>query len=729
MAIETGKIGVHIEADYSKFINDVAKAGDLFETSMRKMQHEAGETQKRLEAFAKRYGISVQEVKQVIDRIKKDQDDEYKRNVERERIAQNNRRLELQYYNDRISAVRNLGMAMAGLVASQMTINKFFDWSKNLTSLDQFSKIVGTATDKVIAFRNAAHENNVDYNSSYNALSRANDYNYNLRYNIGAMSKEDRILAAYNSDLTRSTDKNGREYDSTDRLIQQSRALQTFGKMNPQDNMMKRHLALYYAHGDAALAEMLLSGNMEKEIREHMGQGKSIANGIENARKAMQNKAKIENEKGVIESDAFNNISPLAIKFMEEFNKFLANHEAMSAYIVNFAQLVLLIGTLTSLSKGINNIGGGLFGGGLAGVLAGKQNGGGALKNIKGGLLLPLISRLSLILALTSPLSGDTFETPEQKSKRLKSINDLTKNHDQMLANNKDRISDIEKNLGVKVDYSYYNGKFFIADKKGNFLLYVDDLNESLPQLKDKIETVKKPSKWNPFNWIFPSAHGEERHTDPYYRREDALTHQSAVNPTEAFRTAADFFISKGFSRAQVAGLLSRMEKESGGRYNAQNPYGSAYGLFQWTTARQKDFKQIFGYDIHNSSTKDQLNFLWWELNHTESAGYKRLKTAMSPYDAGYAVSKNIIRPGANIAEQINEAIKTGDRARSWYDKIPLMLNRGSSANTTNNTANNNYTINVHVTGKTDGKTLAEEIRRHLPGPSTHATQTANGLS
>ena len=87
MAIETGKIGVHIEADYSKFIDDVAKAGDIFEASMHKMQREAGETQKKLEEFAKHYGISVQEVKQVIDRIKKDQDDEYKRNVERERIA------------------------------------------------------------------------------------------------------------------------------------------------------------------------------------------------------------------------------------------------------------------------------------------------------------------------------------------------------------------------------------------------------------------------------------------------------------------------------------------------------------------------------------------------------------------------------------------------------------------------------------------------------------------
>lgn len=714
MAIETGKIGIHIEADCSKFIDDVAKAGDLFKTSMLKMQHEAGETQKRLEEFAKRYGISVQEVKQVIDRIKKDQDDEYKRNVERERIAQNNRRLELQYYNDRISAVRNLGMAMAGLVASQMTINKFFDWSKNLTGLDQFSKIVGTATDKVIAFRNAAHENNVDYNSSYNALSRANDYNYNLRYNIGAMSKEDRILAAYNSELTRSTDKNGREYDSTDRLIQQSRALQKFGEINPQDNMMKRHLALYYANGDAALAELLLSGKIENEIRGHMGQGKSIAKGIENARKAMQNKAKIENEKGVIESDAFNNISPLAIKFMEEFNKFLANHEAMSAYIVNFAQFVLLIGTLTGVLKSIPGIGKGNAG--LINEIVGNKNGGGALKNTKGGFLLPLISSLSIPLALTSPLSGDTFETPEQKSKRLKSINDLTKNHDQMLANNKDRISDIEKNLGVKVDYSYYNGKFFITDKKGNFLLYVDDLNESLPQLKDKIETVNKPSKWNPFNWIFPSAHGEERHTDPYYRREDAPTLKNARDtPDASINDKQAYLRSLEQKYGLPAGILDAQWNKESGRGRHLLSRAGAKGDFQFMDGTAREY----GVNVNDfySSASGAARYLT-DLKRK----FGSVDKALAAYNWG----------AGNLQKDLN---RHGNR---WFEYLPdetrnyvngIMNQQGAVNNTNNNTVNNRYTINVHVNGKTDGKTLAEEIRRHLPGPSTHATQTANGLS
>lgn len=706
MAIETGKIGVHIEADYSKFIDDVAKAGDIFEASMHKMQHEAGETQKKLEEFAKHYGISVQEVKQVIDRIKKDQDDEYKRNVERERIAQNNRRLELQYYNDRISAVRNLGMAMAGLVASQMTINKFFDWSKNLTSLDQFSKIVGTATDKVIAFRNAARENNVDENSSYNALSRANDYNYNLRYNIGAMSKEDRILAAYNSELTRSTDKNGREYDSTDRLIQQSRALQKFGEMNPQDNIMKRHLAMYYANGDAALTEMLLSGKIENEIHGHMGQGKSIAKGIENARKVMQNKAKIENEKGVIKSDAFNNISPIAIKFMEEFNKFLANHEAMSAYIVNFAQFVLLIGTLTSLLKSIPGIGGGLFGGGLADALAGKQ---------KGGRSLPLIPCLSLILALTSPLSGDTFETPEQKLKRLKSINDLNAKHDQMLANNKDRISDIEKNLVVKVDYSYNNGKFFITDKKGNFLLYVDDLNESLPQLKDKIETVKKPSKWNPFNWIFPSAHGEERHTDPYSRREDAPTLKNTRDtPNASINDKQAYLRSLEQKYGLPAGILDAQWNKESGRGKHLLSKAGAQGDYQFMKATAREY----GVNVNDfySSASGAARYLT-DLKRK----FGSIEKALAAYNWGAGnLQKDLKRHGNQWFAYLP------DETRNYVNGI--MSQQGAVNNTNNNTAHYNYSINVHVTGKNDGKTLAEEIKRNLPGPSTHAAQTTQGL-
>lgn len=351
-----------------------------------------------------------------------------------------------------------------------------------------------------------------------------------------------------------------------------------------------------------------------------------------------------------------------------------------------------------------------------AGLLAGKQNGSGALKNIKGGLLLPLISRLSLILALTSPLSGDTFETPEQKSKRLKSINDLTKNHDQMLANNKDRISDIEKNLGVKVDYSYYNGKFFIADKKGNFLLYVDDLNESLPQLKDKIETVKKPSKWNPFNWIFPSAHGEERHTDPYYRREDIPTLKNARDtPDASINDKQAYLRSLEQKYGLPAGILDAQWNKESGRGRHLLSRAGAKGDFQFMDGTAREY----GVNVNDfySSASGAARYLT-DLKRK----FGSVDKALAAYNWG----------AGNLQKDLN---RHGNR---WFEYLPdetrnyvngIMNQQGAVNNTNNNTVNNRYTINVHVNGKTDGKTLAEEIRRHLPGPSTHATQTANGLS
>ena len=66
------------------------------------------------------------------------------------------------------------------------------------------------------------------------------------------------------------------------------------------------------------------------------------------------------------------------------------------------------------------------------------------------------------------------------------------------------------------------------------------------------------------------------------------------------------------------------------------------------------------------------------------------------------------------------------DETRNYVNGI--MSQQGAVNNTNNNTAHYNYSINVHVTGKNDGKTLAEEIKRNLPGPSTHAAQTTQGL-
>lgn len=701
MAIETGKIGVHIEADYSKFIDDVAKAGDIFEASMHKMQREAGETQKKLEEFAKHYGISVQEVKQVIDRIKKDQDDEYKRNVERERIAQNNRRLELQYYNDRISAVRNLGMAMAGLVASQMTINKFFDWSKNLTSLDQFSKIVGTATDKVIAFRNAARENNVDENSSYNALSRANDYNYNLRYNIGAMSKEDRILAAYNSELTRSTDKNGREYDSTDRLIQQSRALQKFGEMNPQDNIMKRHLAMYYANGDAALAEMLLSGKIENEIHGHMGQGKSIAKGIENARKVMQNKTKIENEKGVIESDAFNNISPIAIKFMEEFNKFLANHEAMSAYIVNFAQLVLLIGTLTSLLKSIPGIGGGLINALAGNGGQGEGRGGpGNIKNHIKGEGAAFLKGMILSGGLKIAQDGYNSWMYNQPIQPIFDVYtpDYYKNHPEEYKKLPNKLKKIIDSGGNITSADIYSANTWVGKK-----------------LDNASDWIKNNA--NPFKRIFPSAHGEERHTDPYSRREDAPTLKNTRDtPNASINDKQAYLRSLEQKYGLPAGILDAQWNKESGRGKHLLSKAGAQGDYQFMKATAREY----GVNVNDfySSASGAARYLT-DLKRK----FGSIEKALAAYNWGAGnLQKDLKRHGNQWFAYLP------DETRNYVRGI-MAQQAIASNNTYNNTAHYNYSINVHVTGKNDGKTLAEEIKRHLPGPSIHATQTANGLS
>lgn len=101
-------------------------------------------------------------------------------------------------------------------------------------------------------------------------------------------------------------------------------------------------------------------------------------------------------------------------------------------------------------------------------------------------------------------------------------------------------------------------------------------------------------------------------------------------------REAMDFFMSRGWTKEQSAGIVGNLIAESSLKTNNVGDGGRAYGLAQWHPDRQERFKRIYGKDIRESSFKEQLAFVDWELNNAESKAGNLLRMSS---DAGQAAA------------------------------------------------------------------------------------------
>jgi len=105
-------------------------------------------------------------------------------------------------------------------------------------------------------------------------------------------------------------------------------------------------------------------------------------------------------------------------------------------------------------------------------------------------------------------------------------------------------------------------------------------------------------------------------------------------------KIALDYFVQQGWSPEQAAGLVANLQTESGQNLNpaALNPKEQAYGIAQWRGSRQQDFAKEMRKPLQGSSLQDQLEFVQWELNNTESQAGQALKGAKTAKDAAAIV-------------------------------------------------------------------------------------------
>lgn len=135
----------------------------------------------------------------------------------------------------------------------------------------------------------------------------------------------------------------------------------------------------------------------------------------------------------------------------------------------------------------------------------------------------------------------------------------------------------------------------------------------------------------------------------------------AGANNTE---TAFDFFVNKGLSRSQSAGLVGNFIVESGADpinpAAVQGGGGPGRGIAQWEGGRRD---QLFNYAATRglawSSLRLQLDFVWWELRNTESRAYDKLLTATTPEMAAVIVRQYYERPSVTADEHRKTAARS----------------------------------------------------------------------
>jgi spore coat assembly protein SafA len=127
---------------------------------------------------------------------------------------------------------------------------------------------------------------------------------------------------------------------------------------------------------------------------------------------------------------------------------------------------------------------------------------------------------------------------------------------------------------------------------------------------------------------------------------------------------AMQFFESRGWSKAQAAGIVANLDAESGLRSIPQTGGGPGYGIAQWEGPRQAEFARWSGHDIHGSSFAEQLRFVDYELTHSEAGAGNALKQTNDPREAGSIVTRLYERP----ADTAGQSTLRGQRAVDIYD-------------------------------------------------------------
>lgn len=121
----------------------------------------------------------------------------------------------------------------------------------------------------------------------------------------------------------------------------------------------------------------------------------------------------------------------------------------------------------------------------------------------------------------------------------------------------------------------------------------------------------------------------------------DTSMAESALSNNE--QTAFNYFVAKGLTKAQAAGIVGNLIQESSVNPNAvQYGGGPGRGIAQWSVGGRWDHgtdsvaHYASAHGVSRWALKTQLDFIWWELNNY-GYGFSSLKAATNVTDATIA--------------------------------------------------------------------------------------------
>lgn len=119
-----------------------------------------------------------------------------------------------------------------------------------------------------------------------------------------------------------------------------------------------------------------------------------------------------------------------------------------------------------------------------------------------------------------------------------------------------------------------------------------------------------------------------------------------ASSATATGATIIDFFVGKGLTPEQSAGIAGNLYTESAFKTGAVGDSGTSKGLAQWHNERWSNLvKWCDSKGMDPYAVNGQLEFLWHELETTESRALTKLKQTQTPSDAAHAFAKWFERP------------------------------------------------------------------------------------
>jgi len=150
---------------------------------------------------------------------------------------------------------------------------------------------------------------------------------------------------------------------------------------------------------------------------------------------------------------------------------------------------------------------------------------------------------------------------------------------------------------------------------------------------------------------------------------------------------AHDYFRGLGYTEEQTAGVLARINRESGFAPNAVGDDGTSYGLFQYHAARLAAIRARYG--TATPTAAQQLEYAGWELSQgPEAATGAALRGAKTAEQAGMVFTSGFERP----SDTAGESMRTGADAGAYVGRYAPAQN-------------GHVQVDVHIKGAPAGTT------------------------